>query len=148
MKTTALLLSSLISLTMPLSADDAKKPAAPATAAATDVKHVDAAGAKKMIDEAAAKKDAKLKVLDIRTPDEYADGHIAGAENIDFLDKSFDGKIAALDKSATYVVHCQSGGRSTKSLERFKKLGFKSIIHMDGGFAAWQKAGQPVEKSK
>ena len=139
--------SLLALLTMPLSADDAKKPAAPA-AAADDVKHVDAAGAKKLIDEAAAKKDAKLKVLDVRTAEEFADGHIAGAVNIDFRDKSFTDKIAALDKSATYVVHCQAGGRSTKSLERFRKLGFKAIVHLDGGFAGWQKAGQPVEKSK
>ena len=144
---TATAFSLLALLTMPLSADDAKKPAAP-TAAADDVKHVDAAGAKKLIDEAAAKKDAKLKVLDVRTAEEFADGHIAGAVNIDFMDKSFTDKIAALDKSATYVVHCQAGGRSTKSLERFRKLGFKAIVHLDGGFAGWQKAGQPVEKSK
>lgn len=134
-----------LSAAMPLSADDAK-PAA--EAAAADVKHVDPAGAKKILDEAAAKKDAKLKVLDVRTADEFAEGHIAGAVNVDFLSKDFADKAAALDKSVTYVVHCQSGRRSTKSLETLQKLGLKGIIHLDGGFAAWQKAGLPVEKSK
>jgi rhodanese-related sulfurtransferase len=148
MKST-LLSAILLSLaTMTLSADDAKPATTAADTKADDVKHVDAAGAKKVLDEAAAKKDAKVKVLDVRTADEFAEGHIAGAVNVDFLSKDFAEKAAALDKSATYVVHCQAGGRSMKSLETLKKLGIKSIIHMDGGFGAWQKAGLPVEKAK
>ena len=131
-----------------VSADD-KKPAAPAADAAKDgVKHADAAGAKKIIDDSAAKKDGKVVVLDIRTPDEFKSGHIAGAVNVDFKEKDFTDKVAKLDKSKTYVVHCQAGGRSTKSLETFKKLGFKAIVHLDDGFGGWEKAGLPVEKSK
>jgi len=129
-----------------LSADD-KKPAAPAAETSKDgVTHTDAAGAKKLIDDSAAKKDGKVVVLDVRTPEEYQAGHIAGAVNIDFKEKDFADKAAKLDKSKTYVVHCQGGGRSTKSLEVFKKLGFKSIVHLDNGFGSWQKAGLPVEK--
>jgi phage shock protein E len=112
------------------------------------VKHADAAGAKKLIDDSAAKKDGNVVVLDIRTPEEYKTGHIAGAVNVDFKGKDFADKVAKLDKEKTYVVHCQSGGRSTKSLETFKKLGFKTIVHLDNGFGGWQKAGLPVEKSK
>lgn len=131
-----------------VSADD-KKPATPAADAAKDgVKHADAAGAKKLIDDSAAKKDGKVVVLDIRTPDEFKGGHIAGAVNVDFKEKDFADKVAKLDKDKTYVVHCQSGGRSTKSLEIFKKLGFKAIVHLDNGFGGWEKAGLPVEKSK
>ena len=123
------------------------KPAAPAATEAKDgVKHVDAAGAKKVLDEAAAKKDAKVVVLDIRTPEEYKEGHIAGATNIDFKAKDFADNVAKLDKTKTYVVHCQSGGRSTRSLETFKTLGFKSIVHLDGGFSGWEKAKLPVAK--
>ena len=131
-----------------VSADD-KKPAAPAAdTAKAGVKHADAAGAKKIIDDSAAKKDGKVVILDIRTPDEFKGGHIAGAVNVDFKEKDFADKVAKLDKDKTYVVHCQSGGRSTKSLEIFKKLGFKSIVHLDDGFGSWEKAGLPVEKSK
>ena len=143
MKTSLLILSLA---TMPLSADDAKPAAPKATETDAAVKHADAAAAKKLLDEAAAKKDAKVAVLDIRTPDEFKAGHLAGATNIDFLGGKFEEQLAKLDKSKTYVVHCQSGGRSTKSLEKFKKLGFQSIIHLDGGYAGWAKAGLPVEK--
>jgi len=125
------------------------KPATPAAETSKDpVKHADAAGAKKLIDDSAAKKDGKVVVLDIRTPQEYKTGHIAGAVNVDFKEKDFAEKVAKLDKDKTYVVHCGGGGRSTKSLETFKKLGFKAIVHLDNGFGSWQKAGLPVEKSK
>lgn len=132
---------------LPLAAQD-KKPAAPPAAdtAKDGVKHVDAAAAKKLLDESAAKKDATVVVLDVRTPGEYKDGHIAGAVNIDFKEKDFADKVAKLDREKTYVVHCQSGARSTKSLETLKKLGFKSLVHLDNGFGSWQKAGLPVEK--
>ena len=140
---TAILAMSVI----PLSSQE-PKPAAPPAAetAKTTVKHADAAAAKKLIDDAAAKKDGKLVVLDLRTPDEYKEGHIAGAVNVDFLGKDFADQLAKLDKEKTYVVHCRSGGRSTKSLETFQKLGFKSIVHLDNGIGGWQKAELPVEK--
>jgi rhodanese-related sulfurtransferase len=117
-------------------------------AAKKAVRNVDAAGAKKIIDDAAAKKDTSVRILDIRTPDEFKESHIAGAVNVDFLSKDFAGKAAALDKETTWVLHCASGRRSMKSLETLQKLGFKSIVHLDGGFNAWQKAGLPVEKAK
>src|SRR5688572_29864138 len=124
-------------------------PATPAAESSKDaVKHTDAAGAKKLIDDSAAKNDSKVVVLDIRTPEEYKSGHIAGAVNVDFKQKNFAEKVAKLDKEKTYVVHCHGGGRSTKSLETFRKLGFKAIVHLDNGFGSWQKAGLPVEKTK
>ena len=123
------------------------KPAAPAADTAKDgVQHADAAAAKKLIEDSTAKKDGKVVVLDIRTPDEFKEGHIAGAVNVDFLGGKFPDEVAKLDKEKTYVVHCRSGGRSTKSLETFKKLGFKAIVHLDGGFAGWEKAKLPVTK--
>lgn len=98
-------------------------------------------------DAAAAKADPKkqpLTVLDVRTPKEYAKGHIAGATNIDFNGDSFKEALAKLDKSKPYLVHCAAGGRSAKTRELMKSLGFKNIIHLDGGLTAWQKAGGPV----
>jgi phage shock protein E len=141
---TSLLILTLASL--PLTADEPKPASPPAAEAKDGVKHVDAAGAKKLLDEAAAKKDTGVVVLDVRTPDEYKSGHIAGAANIDFNAADFAEKVGKLDKEKTYVVHCQRGGRSTKSLETFRKLGFKNLVHLDGGMAGWEKAKLPVEK--
>jgi phage shock protein E len=107
------------------------------------VAHVDAAAARKIIAEANG---AALTILDIRTPEEFAEGHLAGAVNIDFNAPDFESRLAAIDKSKTYLVHCRSGGRSTKSLDIFKKLEFKSITHLDGGIQAWQQAGGEVQK--
>ncbi len=127
---------------------DAPKPAA---AAPVDVaakktrelkpRHVDAAGAAKLL-----KKDDKVVVIDVRTPGEFAEGHIADARNIDFNSPDFAAELGKLDRSKTYLVHCAAGGRSTRSLAAFKKLGFQSVVHLDGGFSGWAKAGKPVKK--
>lgn len=117
-------------------------PATPAPeSAATKIDHVDAAGAAKLLASA-----EKPVVLDIRTAAECAAGHIEGATMIDFRAPDFESKVAALDRNQSYLVHCQGGGRSTESLATFQKLGFKHIIHLDGGFGDWEAAGQPVKK--
>jgi rhodanese-related sulfurtransferase len=110
------------------------------SATADEVKHVVSKDAAALI----AKGD--IVVLDVRTADEFAEGHIKGAKNIDFLDSNFKAAAAKLDKSKTYLVHCQAGGRSTKSLEPLKELGIKNLIHLDDGFGGWSAAGLPVEK--
>ena len=111
------------------------------TAEPQPVKNVPAADSAKLLSE---RKD--VVVLDVRTDAEFKEGHIAGAKNIDFLDADFAKKVGELDKSKTYLVHCASGSRSTKSLEVFKKQNFTSILHMNDGFKAWVAAGKPVEK--
>lgn len=88
----------------------------------------------------------KVTVLDIRTPKEFAAGHIAGARNVDFSAADFAKQLEKLDKEKAYVVHCASGGRSTRSLPQFEKLGFQHLIHLDGGIKAWQAVGNPVTK--
>ena len=127
---------------------DSKKPQT--GAAKTVVQHVTGADAKKVLDDNAAAvkagKAAAITVIDVRTPVEYAEGHVKGSKNIDVNDKEFEAELVKLDKSKPYLVHCQAGGRSKKSLATFEKLGFKSIIHMDDGFKAWKGAGHPVEK--
>jgi rhodanese-related sulfurtransferase len=85
-------------------------------------------------------------VLDIRTEDEFKEGHIAGAKNIDYQGADFAKSVAALEKDKTYLVHCASGGRSTKSLKVFADQKFEKILHLDAGFKGWQAAGKPVEK--
>lgn len=103
------------------------------------VTHVDAVQALEMI-----KSRPDLVVVDIRTPAEYAAGHIDGAINIDYKNPNFDTEIARLDSSKDYLVHCHSGGRSKASLRHFKAKGFSHIIHMDGGIKGWKKAHQPT----
>lgn len=125
-----------------LHAQDAAAPAA----AQTKVENVDPAAAAKLIETAAKEKGKEITIIDVRTPDEFAVSHVKGAKNIDISGPDFEKDLAKLDKDKTYVVHCQAGGRSTRSLAVFGKLGFKKIIHMDGGLAAWKKAGLPVEK--
>ncbi|MCB1234081.1 MAG: rhodanese-like domain-containing protein [Verrucomicrobiae bacterium] len=113
---------------------DSATSAAPASAA--EVKHVDAKGAAELL--------KTVTVLDVRTPEEFSLSHIEGAKNIDFKNASFESEIAKLPKDAPYLVHCRSGGRSTSSLETFKKLGFTHIYHLDGGLMGWEDAGQPL----
>ena len=96
---------------------------------------------------AALVKAKKVVVVDVRTADEFAKGHIAGAKNVDILEeKTFETGLKALDKDKPVLVHCAAGGRSTRSLKMFEKLGFKDVTHLDGGLNAWQAEGLPVMK--
>lgn len=108
--------------------------------AADPAKHVKADEAAKII------ADGKVAVIDVRTPDEFKDGHIKGAKNIDIMSKDFEAELAKLDKTQPTLVHCQAGGRSTRALQVFEKLGFTNLIHLDEGFGGWEAAGKPVVK--
>lgn len=90
--------------------------------------------------------DPSIIVLDVRTPKEFAEGHIKGAVNIDFNEDDFEKKIAELDPAKPYLVHCAAGGRSGQSLPLFEKLKFNRIYHLSAGFNGWVADGQPVEK--
>ena len=105
------------------------------------VKNIDANEAEKLLQE-----NKKVVVLDVRTPKEFAAGHIAGATNLNFNDADFEKKLMALDKARPYLVHCAVGGRSAKARELMKTQQFKSIYHLEGGLKAWEKAGKPVER--
>lgn len=91
-------------------------------------------------------REKKFTVLDVRTADEFKDGHIPGAVNLDVLDAGFEKQVAALDKSKTYLVHCASGRRSANAAGQMKTLGFKSVVDLAPGFNGWKAAGKPVEK--
>ena len=90
------------------------------------------------------KKDPKIVVVDIRTPEEYATGHIKGAINIDMLGKDFAEKLGKLDKDKTYLMHCKSGGRSTASIKVWDQLKFKNVLHLKAGMLGWTGAKQMV----
>lgn len=83
-------------------------------------------------------------VLDVRTPAEYASGHIANAINIDVESGMFEDDIASLDKSKTYAVYCHSGRRSANAAKIMAKAGFTTIYNLDGGVTAWASVGQQL----
>lgn len=83
-------------------------------------------------------------VLDVRTPAEYASGHLPQAQNIDIEAADFDTRIAALDKSATYAVYCHSGNRSGVALDKMAGVGFTHLYDLAGGIGAWQSMGGPM----
>ncbi len=89
---------------------------------------------------------AGLVVLDIRTPDEYAEGHIGGSSNLDFYEPDFAASLDALDKDLPYFVYCRSGNRSSQALETMKDLGFTEVYELDGGIITWAEAGLPIEQ--
>lgn len=84
-------------------------------------------------------------VLDVRTADEFAAGHVPGAKNIDFLTEDFKAQLAKLDKTQPYLVHCAAGGRSSRAIAVLKAMGFQRLYHMKDGFNGWKEAGGPVE---
>lgn len=73
---------------------------------------------------------AESTIIDVRTPEEYAAGHLDGATLIDIKDASFDEKIAELDPNASYIIYCRSGNRSAQAVERMKDAGFTNLTDL------------------
>lgn len=83
-------------------------------------------------------------VLDVRTPAEFAGGHLQGARNIDIESPRFEESVSALPREATYAVYCRTGNRSARALDDMRGLGFGDIYHLAGGISAWESAGGEV----
>ncbi len=85
-----------------------------------------------------------VAVLDVRTPAEFATGHLEGAVNVDIEGGAFEQQVADLPKDATYVVYCRSGNRSGVATKQLADLGFTDVYDVQGGIVAWQSAGGAV----
>ena len=85
-----------------------------------------------------------IRIIDVRTPQEFAEGHIAGAELVDISQPDFADRIAALDRESTYFVYCRSDNRSGVATEMMLGMGFTSIFELRGGTVAWEQAGLPL----
>jgi len=83
-------------------------------------------------------------IIDVRTPEDFAQGHIENAINIDKDSAAFSDYIKALDISRAYLIYCQSGKKSSQALALMAVLDFTEIYNMSGGITAWQAAGLPV----
>src|SRR5688572_30001514 len=78
------------------------------------------------------------QILDVRTPEEYASGHIDKAININWNGADFEAKvIKAFDKTKPVFVYCRSGNRSKKASAKLSEMGFKKIYELDGGYLSW-----------
>ncbi len=84
------------------------------------------------------------QILDVRTVDEYNNGHIEGAVLADISSNLFQEVTSKLDKSKPVYVYCLSGGRSGEAASQLQQMGFKSVINLSGGMLAWQSANLPI----
>ena len=90
---------------------------------------------------------AGLILLDVRTPGEFASGHIKGAVNMDALEPDFLQKAEKLPPDAPLVVYCRSGNRSARVIERMEKAGLKNeVYHLAHGINDWNAAGLPLTR--
>lgn len=74
-----------------------------------------------------------VKVLDIRTPQEFSGRKIPGAINLDFYSRDFKARLEQLDRDQAYLVYCHSGSRTAQAMGLFHQLGFKKIYHLSRG---------------
>lgn len=91
-------------------------------------------------------KDSALLILDVRTPEEYAAGHVPGAINIPYthLPARISEIADAGDKDI--VVYCAVGVRAERGAKRLRANGFKHLLHLEGDMKAWEEKKRPLEK--
>ncbi|MEH6307888.1 thioredoxin domain-containing protein [Olivibacter sp. CPCC 100613] len=85
-----------------------------------------------------------IQLIDVRTPEEFVDGHLEHAHNIDIKGENFKSELDHLDKEKPVFVYCLGGGRSAKAAATLKERGFTQVYDLKGGIMAWKNAGLPV----
>lgn len=108
------------------------------------IETIDAAQAMDLIE--ANSENPDFIIIDIRTPGEYAGGHVENAINIDFYGADFRSEIDMLDRSKTYLIYCASGNRSGQALVMMENDDFLTVYNLGGGISTWRNAGYPVVK--
>lgn len=88
--------------------------------------------------------DQNFIILDVRTPREYRSGHIARAMLLDFHSPAFPDRLSKLDRSKTYLIYCQTGYRSSRTVQMIDKLGFQSVYHLQRGVIEWYRSRLPL----
>ncbi len=92
--------------------------------------------------EALANKKA-VQLVDVRTPEEFSEGHLENAQNINISESNFITEVEKLNLDEPIYIYCRSGKRSAKAALVLKDVGFKEIYDMDGGYLHWQEANSP-----
>ena len=85
-------------------------------------------------------------IIDVRTPAEFAKGHVNNALNYDWRGNEFDAQIVSLDKSKPVFIYCLSGGRSSAAADKMRAEGFKEVYERQGGLMKWRAANLPETK--
>ena len=85
-------------------------------------------------------------ILDVRTPEEFAAGHVKGAVNLNIYDTAFKEALSKLDRAKPILVYCKSGGRSSDAASQMKEMGFGEVYNFGGGMLAWSNAEKPIER--
>ncbi|MES2657428.1 MAG: rhodanese-like domain-containing protein [Verrucomicrobiota bacterium] len=99
------------------------------------------------VGQAAGKIAAGVQLLDVRTPEEWDEGHLKGAKRVGIADDDFVARVKEIfDPKKPVVVYCRSGKRSAKAAKQLQDAGFTNLHDMAGGIIAWQKEGKPVVK--
>lgn len=111
---------------------------------AADIHNLSALEARTLIE--ANRNNAEFVILDVRTPGEYAQGHIAGALLLDYKNPRFSAQLDRLDKSKHYLIYCRTGNRSGRALQMMDKLGFDQIFHLKAGITDWASQKLPLVK--
>lgn len=86
----------------------------------------------------------ELVILDVRTLEEFSEGHLEGATMIDFYREDFAEQLEGLDRDVPYLVYCRSGNRSGQTAELMAELGFTDVADVDGGILAWNDLDLPT----
>lgn len=90
------------------------------------------------------KKDQNPMIIDVRTPEEFATGHVAGAVNFDVNDAEFQNQVKDLDKSAAYILYCRSGNRADGAKGYMESIGFTDVKNLGSVQEASQELGLDV----
>ena len=99
------------------------------------------------IEQAETQLSKGAQLLDVRTKEEWDEGHLKGATRVSISDKEFIEKVKkTMDPKKPVLVYCRSGGRSERAAKQLREAGFVTVFDLDGGITAWKKAGKPVEK--
>lgn len=85
-----------------------------------------------------------VTIIDVRTPEEFAAGHLEGAVNYNVEGPDFPGQIATLDPAGVYAVYCRSGNRSQGAVAAMAGSGITGIYELADGIVSWEAAGLPI----
>ena len=85
-------------------------------------------------------------IIDVRTPQEFREGHIEGAININYFDKTFLDQIAKYEKNEPLFIYCKSGNRSDQASKKIADFGFTKIYDLEGGILNWMKNNNEIVK--
>lgn len=90
------------------------------------------------VEDLSSRKDAT--VIDVRTNEEFGEGHLPGAINVDVRSEDFASRLARMEKAGVYIVYCGGGRRGSTAKEKMEALGFEKVLNLKGGFKAWRAA--------